>query len=119
MEIPPRHTVSSSENRNDTRHRHISEPIQQSSLAATPIMESTDSVAAHSTNIIQMFDSSKASPYAQRRSASTSNTPMTNALNIVDDHYSADGCGADSVDGFSLDSVSIESGSISRFTVID
>lgn len=88
-----------------------------SAITAT---DSLDSVA-DSTNAIKIFDSSKASPYAQRRSAHTTPPavpiiPMTDGIYIVDNHYSAEV--ADN-DGFSLDSVSIESGSISRFTVIN
>lgn len=80
----------------------------------TAILPSTSAIAAVAAIDIpiQIFDSSSASPYAQRKSVAgqSSQLPSTTEIHIVDNHYAPT---------FDSSTASSDSDSLSRFTIIN
>lgn len=93
MEIPPRHIVEQAEvTIESTRYR---DQLQTSSAPRNvEVGIDAEAVTETPTLPIKIFDSSRASPYAQRKSMT--NTPirstpvehMIDDINIIEDHYS-------------------------------
>lgn len=93
LEIPPRHIVEHAEvTIESTRHR---DQLQATSAVRNVEVHIDAEAVTETPNLpIKIFDSSRASPYAQRKSMI--NIPARNApvehivdeINIIEDHYS-------------------------------
>lgn len=115
LEIPPRHIIEHAEvTIESTRYR---DQLQTSSAARDVEVAIDAAPVSETPNLpIKIFDSTRASPYAQRKSMKStpaSSTPtehMVDEINIIEDHYSQ---------GQSTSSGSIVSiDSLSMYTVI-